>query len=277
LSYFKIPDIKKQQVNLYPLPCFHVGARQSDRIFIEEHIARIHADPLARWVYMGDGGECVTCLSKGVIYKQVYSPQTQMEILVALLRPIKNKGLFMIRGNHGGRIFKESGLSFDKNLALVLGLPYLGVEASVNMVVNRTHYDLFFHHGVDSGVSLQTKINKAEQFSRYISADAIFTAHSHVGMELPPASLKYNDNNARKIKTLLRYQYICGSGYDSRSGYAQDKGYTPLLPQFIMVSFSGERTSKQSIKGQQYRRWHSDGTHEVDGIYPYAHTFGEEE
>ena len=275
MSYFKV-EIKKQAVNLYPLPCFHVGARQSDRLFIEEHLARIDADPLARWVYMGDGGECVTYLSKGVIYKQLYSPQVQMEILAHMLRPIKNKGLFMIRGNHGGRIFKESGLSFDKNLALVLGLPYLGVEAFVNLVVNRTHYDLFFHHGVDSGVSLQTKTNKAEQFSKYISADAIFTAHSHVGMELPPAPLKYLDNHAMKIKTLLRYQYICGSGYDSRSGYAQDKGYTPLLPQFVMVSFSGERTSKQAIKGQQYRRWHSDGTHPVDGVYPCA-LFTEEE
>ncbi|KKL85556.1 hypothetical protein LCGC14_1953510, partial [marine sediment metagenome] len=264
-------------VNLYPLPCFHVGARQSDRLFIEGHLARIAADPLAKWVYMGDGGECVTYLSKGVIYQQVYSPQTQMEVLVKLLRPLKDKGLFMIRGNHGGRIFKESGLSFDKNLALVLGLPYLGVEAFVNLVVNRTHYDLFFHHGVDSGVSLQTKTNKAEQFSKYISSDAIFTAHSHVGMELPPAPLKYLDNYTMKIKTLLRYQYICGSGYDSRSGYAQDKGYTPLLPQFIMVSFSGERTSKQSIKGQQYRRWHSDGTHEVNGVYSQAQHLGEEE
>ena len=47
-------------INLYPLPCLHIGAEQSDVIFIRQHIRRIKEDPNALWVYMGDGGECVT-------------------------------------------------------------------------------------------------------------------------------------------------------------------------------------------------------------------------
>jgi len=268
LSYFKVKVSNKPAVNLYPLSCLHIGARQSDRKFIEEHIQRIKEDPLAKWVYMGDGGECVTRLSKGSVFKQVYNPQQQIEILVKLLKPIRDKGLVAIHGNHGGRIFKETGLSFDKNLALILGLPYLGVEAFLNLIINRTRYNLFFHHGIDSGVSLQTKVNKAEQFSRFVLADAIFTAHSHVGMELAPAVLKYLDNHALAVKTKLRQQYICGSGYDSRTGYGQEKGYAPILPQFIMVEFSGVRRNKVGIvREQTYHRWHSDGQHKVDGVY----------
>lgn len=281
MSYFKVRVSNKPAVNLYPLSCFHVGARQSDREFIEQHIQRIKDDPLAKWVYMGDGGECVTYLSKGNSFRQVYNPQLQIEILVKLLKPILDKGLLCLRGNHGGRIFKETGLSFDKNLALILGLPYLGVEAFLNLIINRTRYNLFFHHGIDSGVSLQTKVNKAEQFSRFVLADAIFTAHSHVGMELAPAVLKYLDNHASGVKTYLRHQYICGSGYDSRSGYAQEKGYSPLLPQFIMVEFSGRRKYKGDIvREQRYHRWHSDGQHKVNGVYlgpDLIETFGEED
>jgi len=268
MSYLKVKEINEKVVHLYPLSCFHIGARQSDRTFIEQHIERIRKDKFARWVYMGDGGECVTRLSKGNIFRQVYPPQTQMEILVKLLKPIRDKGLLCIRGNHGGRVFKETGMSFDKNLALVMGLPYMGVEAFIQLIVKHTRYDLFFHHGVDSGVSLQTKVNKAEQFSRFITADAIFTAHSHVGMELAPAALKYLDNHAMEVKTKLRHQYICGSGYDSRTGYAQEKGYSPLLPQLIMVEFSGVRTYRDdAVREQRYQRWHSDGQHKVDGHY----------
>ena len=96
-------------------------------------------------------------------------------------------------------------------------------------------------------------------------ADALFTAHSHVAMELPPSTLKYLDNHAMKIKTKLRHQYICGSGYDSRTGYAQEKGYPPLLPQFICVQFVGDNAKHN--KEQQYTRWHSTGEHAVSGIY----------
>jgi len=279
MSYIEVVS-KEKSVNLYPLSCFHVGARQSDATFIREHLKRIEKDPLARWVYLGDGGECVTKLSKGEIYKQVYPPQTQLEILLRLLTPIKEKGIFLIRGNHGGRIFKETGLSFDKNLALALGLPYLGVDAFLFLLVNRVKYDLFFHHGIDSGVSLQTKTNKAEQFSRFTWADAIFTAHSHVGMELPPAAIEYADHQAENRKTMLRSQYICGSGYDSRTGYAHDKGYPPLLPQFIMVEFMG-RQERQGLvyQEQKYHRWHSDGQHKVDGhfVVDHLYEFGEED
>lgn len=281
MSYLKVKIAGVPSVNIYPLSCLHVGARQSDVKFIREHIERIKGDPLARWVYLGDGGECVTMLSKGNVYEQLYSPQTQLDILVQLLAPIRDKGLLVIRGNHGGRIFKESGLSFDKNLALQLKLPYMGVEAYLNLIVNRSRFDLFMHHGVDAGVSLQSKTNKAELFSRFIDADAIFTAHSHVGLELTPAALKYMDNYACKVKIKLRYQYICGSGYDSRTGYAQQKGYTPLLPQFIMVEFLGKmKTGGYIAHEQRYHRWHSDGQHDVDGVYlarqPQAE-FGEDD
>ncbi len=267
MSYIK-HTTKKSALNLYPLSCLHVGAQQSDRIFIEEHIERIRKDSLAKWVYMGDGGECVTKLSKGCVFKQEYSPQIQLEILLKLLKPIRDKGLLAIRGNHGGRIFKETGISFDKNLAMLLGVPYMGVQTFMNLVVNRTRYDLFFHHGADSGVSLQTKVNKADAFSKFILADALFTAHSHIAVELPPAALSYLDNHAMVVKTKLRHQYICGSGYDSRTGYATDKGYSPLLPQLIRVEFLGERKGRgDHNREQRYTRWHSSGEHKVNGLY----------
>ncbi len=270
MSYIRRRFTTIPQVNLYPLSCFHVGAKQSDVEFIRQHIQRIKNDPYGYWIYMGDGGECVTKLSKGDVFRQIYSPQVQMDILIKELEPIRQKGLFAIRGNHGGRIFKETGLSFDKNLALHMGIPYMGVDCYFNMIVNRIRYDLFVHHGVDSGVSLQTKVNKADSFTKFICVDALFTAHSHIGVELPPSALNYMDNVSRQVKTKLRHQYVCGSGYDSRTGYARDKGYPPLLPQFIMVEFTGKRSGKnydREIPQQEYHRWHSDGQHRVSGAW----------
>jgi hypothetical protein len=259
----KIPS----HISIYPLVCMHIGSSQCDMTFIKEHIKRVKEDPNARWVYMGDGGECVTTYSKGDLYGQLLSPQQQMECLLDLFAPIKDKGLFGIRGNHGNRVYKESGLSFDHNLMARLGLPYLGVKAMANLVVNRSSYDCWFHHGVDSGIALRSKIAKAETFNMMVNADAIFTAHSHVAINLQPAVLYEADNNAKKLKTKMRYQYICGSGYDSRTGYADDKGYPPLLPSYLAVAFDGRIREGYAHKAQEANVWRSDGQHDLSHDY----------
>lgn len=245
----------------------HVGAAQCDEKFIKEHIRRLKDDPNGRGVYLGDGGECVTKLSKGGLYEQLLSPQQQHDVVVEWLNPVRDKLLFGVRGNHGHRIYKETGLSFDKNLCHRLGIPYLGVSCMANLVVNRSSYDCFFHHGSDSGTSLQSKTSKAETFGRFIDADALFTAHSHMVASLQPAALLSADNNARCIKTKLRHQYVCGSGYDSRTGYAEEKAYTPILPSYITVRFDGRIIEGHPMKTQEHKIYYSDGQHELKHDY----------
>lgn len=256
-------------IRLYPLVCMHVGAEQCDEKFIKQHIKRIKDDPNGRAIYMGDGGECVTKLSKGDIYAQLLSPQQQHDVLVEWLEPIKDKMLFGIRGNHGHRVYKETGLSFDKNLCHRLGIPYLGISAFCNILVNRSTYDVYLHHGSDSGVALQSKVSKAEVFKQFVDADALLTAHSHACMEITPAALLSADNANQKIRTKMRHQYICGAGYDSRSGYAEEKAYPPLLPAYMYVQFDGRIIEGVPQKKQEHKIFRSDGMHELK--HEYAH------
>lgn len=264
ISTRRLPE---SAIRIYPIVCMHLGSPQCDVQFIRDHIKRIEDDPCARWVYLGDGGECVTKYSKGDVYGQLLNPQQQMEMVLDLLAPIKGKGLFGVRGNHGKRIYRESGLDFDHNLVTRLGLPYLGISAFVNMVINRSSYDMYFHHGLDSGVALRAKIAKAESFSQFIDCDAIFTAHSHIAVDLPPCKLLSPDNAARKVNVKMRHQYICGSAYDSRTGYAEDKGYPPLMPEWIVVEFDGRIQQGFPVKMQSSRVFRSDGRHELRHDY----------
>lgn len=259
------------ELHLYPLVCMHIGAQQCDVKFIREHIARIKNDPHGRAVYLGDGGECVTKLSKGDLYgAQILSPQHQLDFLVELLQPIKDKMLFAIRGNHGHRVYKESGLSWDQNFAHRMGVPYLGVGTFAHFLVNRSPYTAYFHHGTDSGVGLKSKIQAAENFARFIDADAIFTAHSHVAEDLTPApilSVEDCRNGEFRSRTKMRSQYICGTAYDSRTGYAEDKAYPPLLPAYLMVAFDGRIREGHAVKGQQVFKWRSTGDYDLNHDY----------
>ena len=259
-------ELEEPIIRLYPIACLHIGAAQSDYKFIQEHLARIKKDPAARWIYMGDGGECVTLGSKGDMAGQLLNPQLQMEMLCDLLSPIADKGLFGVRGNHGHRVYKVTGLSFDHNLCSRLGIPYMGSATFANFVVNRSSYDGYFHHGMQSGTSLRAKVGKAEAFGAFIDADLIVTAHSHVAMELHPSALLSCDNKNKKEYTRMRHQYICGSAYDSRTGYAEDKGYSPLLPAMLSIDMSG-KINHTAVKSLTSTRYESDGKHPL--THPY--------
>ena len=238
-------------INVYPLVCWHRGCAQSDTEFIEAIVELIANDPNAIWIYLGDGGECVTKVSKGSIYQQTMSPGDQLNDVVRLLRPIRGRGLFGIRGNHGNRIYKETGLDWDESLCTKLGIPYLGTAAfwHLKLRAGSEHpaiFSIYSHHGLDSGVSVSTKVAKGQQFDRTFICDAITTAHSHIALDLPPryyATLA--DRGSEPIRWNETREYICGCAYDSRTGYAEDKGYPPLLPAHIRITFRTDSNGKK--------------------------------
>lgn len=250
---------KENKVTLYPFVCWHVGAPQADYEFIHEMVLRLKDDPYGKGVYMGDGGECVTKSSKGSIYEQTMSPQEQKQWLVNTMTPIKDKILFGVKGNHGNRTFKESGLSFDESLCSALGVPYLGTAVFWNLVVGRSSYDIYTNHGVDSGVNTGTKINKAKVFENLVEADTIMTAHSHICAVIPPVRRAHLDNaqaDKMPIRWRTTYGYVCGCAYDSRTGYAEDHAYPPLLPAHIAITFSGD--TKAHKREQTYEIFNVD-------------------
>lgn len=245
MRYFRV-ETKEAKFNLYPFVCWHLGCSQSDLPFIKDMISKVKEDPYGKWIYMGDAGECVTKSSNGDIFSQTLSPVQQQNELVRLLEPIKNKGLFGVRGNHGNRIYRETGLDFDETLCAKLGVPYLGIAAFWHLKVKDVYFSIYTHHGVSSGASISTKVNKAKVFENSIDADAILTAHSHVCIDLPPRYMAHLGDRTivgDPIKWTETREYICGSAYDSRSGYAEDKGYTPLLPSHMVIEFSTYKNS----------------------------------
>ena len=252
-------ETNDKQFNLYPFVCWHIGAAQADVKFIKRMVKMCADDPLGRWVYMGDGGECATKISKGDVYSQTMNLSEQQNELKRLIEPVKDKGLFGIRGNHGNRVYKETGLDFDETLCAKLGIPYLGVDAYWNLRLgassgNPVDFSIYTHHGTDSGVGVGSKINAAQKFDRTIIADAILSAHSHIAIELPPRYYAIIGSKRRQSDNIVwkeTREYVCGSAYDSRTGYAAEKGYPPILPSHLKISFGIGRDDADRRVGRQ--------------------------
>ncbi len=236
----------------------HLGAKQADVGFIKEHVARIAADPDGRYVYLGDGGECTTKVSKGELYEQKLSPDEQVDAVVELLEPIRGKGLFGVSGNHDRRISKLSGLDWTKALCTRLEIPYMGIACFMKLSMKSSagstgslSYDLFWHHGTDSSSLLGGKIRAAKKLEQLVTADAIFSAHSHICLEVPPTYMACLPSREKKIAYRAVECFVCGCAYDSRvTGYAEEKGYSPILPAYLGVTFhnSHPKTGKSALE-----------------------------
>lgn len=244
-----------KKLTLYPLVCMHLGARQADIPFIKEHVSRIADDPDGRWVYLGDGGECVTISSKGSIYHQTMSPDEQIDAIEELLEPIRGRGLLGVSGNHDRRITKLSGLDWTHALCTRLGIPYMGLSCFMKIKVgtgkNSLFYDTFWHHGTDSGSVVGTKVNKALKLNDLVWADAVFSAHSHICLDNPPQYIAYLPVAGDTIEYKEIRSFICGCAYDSRTGYAEEKGYSPILPAYLGVTFNSYTNHRQRTNQQK--------------------------
>lgn len=247
MRYIRIP-IDGPKVHLYPLVCWHIGAKQSSLPFIEHIIKRIKKDPLARWIYMGDAGECATRLSKGNIYEQLLNPGDQLREAALLLSPIKEKGLFGLRGNHGNRIDKETGIGWDEQLCTRIGIPYLGVSALANLVFtqrsdqSKLSASVYVHHGTGGSVSPAGKMSAGHRAESFVIADVILTAHTHAcGECFPTRHYAYISQHVKDVAWGSTRSFVCGSAYDSRSGYSEEKMYPPLLPEHIIIKLAAAR------------------------------------
>ncbi len=270
MKYFR-HEVSGPEIHLYPLVCWHVGAKQSSTKFIEKVISEIQADPLARWIYMGDAGECVTKASKGNIYEQLLNPGDQLRMAAEYLTPIRDKGLFGIRGNHGNRIDRETGVGWDEMLCARVGVPYMGVSVLSNIILSvdrtsRVGASVYVHHGSASAITPAGKMSAARKPEKFITADVMITAHTHAcGEAWPPMHVAYADAAQRRIRWYTQRIFVAGSAYDSRSGYAEEKMYPPILPEHLVITLKAVR--KQG----------DDGRHaHLDISYRKIEGFGEE-
>lgn len=246
-------------ITIYPLVCMHYGTAEADIPFVRKHVQRILDDPYGVGVYLGDAGECVTKHSKGDIFNQDLNPQAQLNAAVADLRPLAdaNKLLFGINGNHGRRIQIDTGMDFDMLLCDMLRIPYLGVAGFLKLKMYGTYYDIFFHHGASGSISTAGKVTAGLKFNAQVEADAVMTAHTHACMAIDPQTIAVLPTSKQEIAWRSKHAYICGCAYDSRQGYAEVKGYAPILPAYVGVTFYPD-LHKEGRRKQDHKIYRAD-------------------
>jgi hypothetical protein len=258
---FSYHKFDAREFTLYPLGDFHVGSPQCNESFIKKVIEEIRDNPQARWVGMGDLMENAIIGSKSDVYKQILPPKEQLEYIVELLSPIKDKGLFLIAGNHEQRTMRVVGLMPEQYVSIQLGIPYMGYSClAVFQLVEAERPNTFmcyFHHNYGGGYSKGGKVNRSIQLRSIVpTADATFSGHFHVTARTP---VTWYDAKQTKVAQRIGYDYIIGSALDYNNSYAEERAKPAAVTEFIKVTFVGSTHTSGLNREQIYEVITSNG------------------
>ncbi len=178
----------KNEINIIPLSDLHLGASTCMLKEIKETIKIIEQTPNCYTVLVGDIIDNGVITGKGLgVYDNVLSPMKQIEQAVELLRPIKDKILACVSGNHEDRSEKASNINPMYLICCELGildvyrnnLAILKVQIGERQESShrRKTYTLLVHHG--RGTS-ESAIKKDWDFiGKFEGVDGIITGHTH--------------------------------------------------------------------------------------------------
>jgi predicted phosphodiesterase len=252
----KLPDF--EFIELYPICDFHDGDPKTDENMFKGFVKFIAAEPYRYWLYAGDNLNNAIKSSVSNVYNEKRSPFHQKEHFIDLVRPIANKCLCFVPGNHEARSSKET----DCQLVWDIACRLVGddkarelyreneafVKVSFGHYTDSKHsgialvtYIMWVVHGNGGGMYVGNTVNKMQLRSMAIEGiDIAICGHVHkgkVGHSFPVRVV----NPRQNIVTMRSVHNAICSAWADFGGYAARKLMIPGAKGALPIVFSGRR------------------------------------
>lgn len=239
-------DVKA--LTLYPIADVHLGSKECMEKEFSNHLKAIAADETARVVLVGD------LLNNGIkssvtnVYDEVYTPREQKHRMIDLLRPVREKIVCVVGGNHERRIVRETSVDVTEDICRELGIEdaYAGDMGILKVTLGKdSHnkpvtYSFCVTHGAGGGQLLGSAINKPDAFQMAIEGvDGIISGHTHKPLKVPSGRTIFDPRNnmVLRTKTLI---FVCTAWLDA-GGYPEQHLMKPVAFNPDMIALSGTK------------------------------------
>lgn len=256
-----IPYKYSDKIYLYPLGDIHLGTIHCAEEEIIDKVSEIKNNPTAYWIGMGDYAECITPSDKRWDPSQKVIPDwlkqddiedCQRKRVVNVLKPIKDKCIGLLYGNHEDVIRIRNHANIHKHICEDLGADNLGYSCLIHFLFRRKNSNeshLFkgaFTHGNGSARTEGGQLNYLKRFMDDFDAQIYGYAHVHTIKANSPESLSSND--ACKIVSKCKVGAITGCWFRTYTqgevaSYGEKKVYKPTrigCPRFFFLPSKGE-------------------------------------
>ena len=233
-------------IEIWPISDVHLGAAEHNAEAWAAFCREIEQRPNAYVILGGDLINNATRSSVSNIFEKTMRPREQKKRMVEMLRPLRDKVLCAVSGNHERRGLKDADDDPTYDILCKLDLETVYRE---NVAFLRLHfgddkidgsrnptYVFVVTHGAGGGILTGGVVNKAERFAYVIDgADALIVGHSHKPFITQPSKIKIN---AQKGVVYLRpFKVISTTSWLDYGGYASQKMLPPtsIAPQIIKL------------------------------------------
>lgn len=247
---YKRPD----SFNIYPFGDSHFGSINCAEGEVEKQVAIIKADPRALVIGMGDYCDCILKDDKrfqqGGLAKWVAPDniaESQRVRVREVLKPIANKIICLLDGNHELDIRKKFQYNMTWNLCSDLGVPYGGYQCFISLIFRRTtaaeddrsgdrkQYIIHAWHGAGASQTEGARLMRLMRLVNDIEADIYLMGHLHAITAHTPDRLTFRRGKIKSVRLaavttgswLLGYRESPSKEEPIPPTYIEEKGYKP--------------------------------------------------
>ena len=228
--------------NIYTLADLHIGDPHSLLDEITRRLKEAEQDPYGLVILNGDLLNTALRHSVSDVYGELIPPMQQLQELVDLLRPIRDKILGVTTGNHENRIYKSDGIDIMRIACRELGIVdrYApeGVLIFLRFGMRAAHaqhhkegrnprqwYTIYATHGSGGGRKEGAKAIRLADMAAVVDADIYVHSHTHLPMIMKQSFFRADASNccAKPVEKLF-VNTGAALGY---GGYGQAQEFKP--------------------------------------------------
>ena len=237
---------ERNDLHIHFIADVHLGAREHLEREWSDYCSHVLDDPNARIILGGDLLNNTTRTSIANVFDETMRPRTQKKIMTDMLKPLRDRILCALPGNHEGRSGRDSDDDPICDIMCKLDLEdyYRENIAFIKIQMGNTYnnssynptYCLAVMHGAGGGIYTGAAVNRNERFGYTIDGiDALLVGHSHKPLVTQPGKIVVNKYaNRASIKP---FKVIVATSWLAYGGYAARKQLLPtsFAPQIITL------------------------------------------
>lgn len=223
---------------VYPLADWHIGDQNCILTQIGETLNEIEKNPYALAVLNGDLMNTALKTSVSDVYSEMLTPMQQVERLVDMLLPIKDKIIGVTTGNHENRVYRNDGLDLMRLVCRELGIEDKYAPEGVLIFLSfgqkaQSHhtdgqkqtYTIYATHGSGGGRKEGAKAIRLADMGCIVDSDVFLHSHTHLPMIMKENYFRVNmGNGSASCVERLFVNTAASLGY---GGYGQSMEFKP--------------------------------------------------
>ena len=235
------------EVNVLYLGDCHTGHPNYEEDVVDNALEEISSRENGRIVIMGDLTEMALTSSVGNTYEQVMTPEQQMDYWVDKLEPYKDIIVAGMGSNHNERAVREVGMNPCRIIFKMLNIPekFHKYSVLIKWAFNKGCLNNFAMHGATGSRTDGGLLNAMKRMNKIVESDIYTMAHTHRLINSDDVVKRIPDSRNMKVNTKRYYYVNTGSSLSWDEGYAEMKGYPPVLLGYPILKMTGERGNQK--------------------------------